>query len=417
MSQYNVHTNYPLIPNANEYLVYQKVVSIHSEDRDITKWANSSDFEIELPDDYINVSTVKLGSYTFPSNYNVFDLLRGNTAMTFQFLSVYNPSDYGYFDPIQNAIFSALQPFVSRDIVVGISEGFYTPYQMAKELTNRFNYSVNQIVIDYLNKNEPSLIDTYVSSGGYDQFVVIYNLVTQTLWFGNKSSSFVITNDSAFYILKNDSPVVQCGNANYKEFCNWGLPSYLGFARCPAVSKTNSIEGYYPQFFYGDALSYGDNGYWLTPDLGYKNKKVYFLEAPFKINLMGDAYFYLQIEGMNNIDETMPYSQNAFTATSNMTNGVHNSAFAKIAVTTTPISQWFDANTEAVKFYNPPAERIRRIRVRIRYHNGQFVNFGKFNFSFNLIFNMFIPQNLRQALIFSPTSGVVGGSNSVTKKA
>ena len=35
MSKYNVNMNHPLIPNANEYMLEEKVVSIHSEDRDI----------------------------------------------------------------------------------------------------------------------------------------------------------------------------------------------------------------------------------------------------------------------------------------------------------------------------------------------------------------------------------------------
>ena len=58
MSRFTTNTTYPLIPNANEYMIEQRVVSIHSEDRDITKYPSSSNFEIELPDDYVNVSTV-----------------------------------------------------------------------------------------------------------------------------------------------------------------------------------------------------------------------------------------------------------------------------------------------------------------------------------------------------------------------
>ena len=32
---YNTSTNHPLIPNANDYIIYKKYVSIHSEDRDV----------------------------------------------------------------------------------------------------------------------------------------------------------------------------------------------------------------------------------------------------------------------------------------------------------------------------------------------------------------------------------------------
>jgi hypothetical protein len=306
---------------------------------------------------------------------------------------------------------------LNSDIIVNITDGFYTPDQMATELTNRMNYTIDNIIIDYLNKNQPDLVQTYIAGGGYGQFVVVYNLVTQTLWFGNKSSNFYLSNESIYYVVKNESPVIQCSNYSNKEYENWGLPSFLGFSRCPARAKTNEIPGYYPRFFYGDVNSPYDRGYWLIPDTNYKNKHIFYLEAPFKINLMGDAYFYMEIDGLNNIDETSPYFLNTFTASTNMTNGVHNSAFAKIAVTTTPVSQWFDTNTEAVKYFNPPAERIRKIRVRLRYHNGQPVNFGKFNFSFNLIFTMFVPQNLRSSMVFDPASGGLGGSNSIAKRS
>ena len=43
---YNLHTGHPIQPNAQEYMSYTKHVSIHSEDRDIIKFPNSSVFEI-----------------------------------------------------------------------------------------------------------------------------------------------------------------------------------------------------------------------------------------------------------------------------------------------------------------------------------------------------------------------------------
>ena len=59
MSSFNVNTNHPIIPNSQEYTIYKQYVSIHSEDRDIKKYPSSSMFEIELPQDYLNISSVK----------------------------------------------------------------------------------------------------------------------------------------------------------------------------------------------------------------------------------------------------------------------------------------------------------------------------------------------------------------------
>ena len=44
---------------------------------------------------------------------------------------------------------------------------------------------------------------------------------------------------------------------------------------------------------------------------------------------------------------------------------------------------------------SPPAERIRKIKVKLRYHDGQPVDFGVFDYSFMLEFNFLRPQNLR----------------------
>ena len=421
MSKFNTSTSKPLIPSANEFMIEQRVVSIHSEDRDFTKFPNSSEFEIELPDDYVNVSTVKLGTYTFPANYNTFSLLQSNITITFKFNNVYNPADHGYYDPVLSSIYMALQSNIDNEYYILISEGFYTPTQIDVELTNQFNDQMNNILLHLFSTLDPSISEKFILSGGYNQFAIVYNLVTQTLWFGNKSSSFTMTNSSTFYdiIRPEIKNTLNCRNPQYNCSFTWGLPAYLGFTRCNTPTVTNITPGVYPRFTYGDAIeNSGDRGYWLKPDSSYIGlKTVNYLEAPAKLNLMGNSYFYMEIAGLNNIDETMPFYTSSFTSHTNETNGVHNSAFAKIAVITTPLSQWYDNNTEAIKIFNPPAERIRKIKLRIRYHNGALVNFGQYNFSFNLIFNILRPQNLRSYLSFDPASSSMSGiSNAAAKR-
>jgi hypothetical protein len=152
---------------------------------------------------------------------------------------------------------------------------------------------------------------------------------------------------------------------------------------------------YVPRFFYGDVFP-GDNGFWLLPNNKLIHSNVYWVECVYKINLMGPAYMYMELNGHNCIDETSPYNVSEFTLKTNGTNGVVNSAFAKMSVPTTPISQWFDRDSLPYKFYYPPADRIRRFKVKIRYHNGQIVDFGIFNFSFMLEFTTLLPQILRK---------------------
>jgi hypothetical protein len=127
------------------------------------------------------------------------------------------------------------------------------------------------------------------------------------------------------------------------------------------------------------------------------NANVFVMEPPLKINFMGPAYCYMEINGMNCIDETSPYSVSEFTLKTNQTNGVVNSAFAKIAVPTTPISQWFDRDSIPYKFYYPPAERMRKLKFKFRYHNGAAAEFGVFPFSFVIEFTLQLPQILRNS--------------------
>ena len=103
----------------------------------------------------------------------------------------------------------------------------------------------------------------------------------------------------------------------------------------------------------------------------------------------------MEIEGMNYIDETAPFNLSKFTATTNQTNGIVNSCFAKIPVPTTPISQWFDNSMGPYKYWNPPAERISKLKIKFRYHNGMPVEFGLFEYSFMLEFNILKPQQER----------------------
>jgi hypothetical protein len=119
---------------------------------------------------------------------------------------------------------------------------------------------------------------------------------------------------------------------------------------------------------------------------------------------MGPGYMYMEIAGQNCIDETSPFNVSPATLTSNITNGVVNSSFAKISIPTTPIAQWFDRDSLPYKFYYPPAERMRKFYFRIRYHNGQLVNFGEFNYSFVLEFTIQLPQLLRasNSVVFPP---------------
>ena len=397
---FNTSTSHPLIPNANDYIIYKKYVSIHSEDRDILKYPNSSQFEIEMPEDITNVYSLRLSNWTFPSNYSAFSIGNSNTSMYFKITNPYNPGENMVFNPLEQAIFECL--FKSSDIIfeIIIEDGFYNPTQMVTELQNKFNYVVTQRIQAYLNANSlTDLLTQFNAQGGYTKFVIVYNVVGQKIWFGNTSDEFIIDNEALLLKESIVSNVFCASRAQLPEFDFWGLPSNLGLIRqnVPAISITDSVTGEpsTPRFFYGD-VNPGDNGYWLLPNPALTNSVVYFIEPAYKINLMGPAYFYMELAGNNCIDETSPYSVSKFTLSTNVTNGITNSSFAKIGIPTTPISQWFDRDSLPYKMYWPPAERIRKLSVKFRYHNGQLADFGAFPFSFAIEFTQLIPNQPRK---------------------
>ena len=125
---YNLNTSHPLITNSQEYMYYKKYISIHSEDRDILKYPSSAEFEIELPEDYNNVSLLKLIQWTFPANYNTFSSNNGNVLLAFKISDPYNPTEYAPGDLLNIRIFEAL--FISnKEYGIIIEEGFYNPGQ------------------------------------------------------------------------------------------------------------------------------------------------------------------------------------------------------------------------------------------------------------------------------------------------
>jgi hypothetical protein len=409
---YNVNTTHPLIQNSQEYLYYKKYISIHSQDRNMLKYPNASEFEIELPEDYLNVSSLRLVQWTFPSNYNTFSNMFSNVSLSFKIIEPYNPIIFDVDDDYTIRIFKALYES-DRTYSFSIEDGFYNPSQITIELTNKFNSVVSTRIEEYFVmkiKDEPDAgwniaLEQFRLTGGYQRFIIVYNNVSQKIWFGNQADSFELVNslgsiNTTLTGITCDKSVKQTA----PEFANYGLPSNLGLKRSNETStskfksktdvnysKIGNVE--VPRFFYGDVIP-GDNGYWLLP-LNFDGCLVNWIEASEKLNIMGDAFLYMEIAKNNCIDETQPYNVSNFTNETNNTNGVVNSAFSKLPIPATPLSQWFDRDSLPYMFYYPPAERIRKLSIKIRYHNGQLARFGNFNYSFMLEFTLMIPQMLR----------------------
>jgi hypothetical protein len=400
MSRFNTSTNHPIIPNVQQYMFERQYISIHSEDRNTLKYPNSSEFELELPQDYLNVQGIKLVSSRFPRNIRVFSACQKNITLTFKITKPYNPAEFIWaYDPILEAIFTALYNNITENYIVVIEEGSYTPVQMATELTNKFNYEVTKMLLNstYLTDAQKSQL---LSSGGYSEFIVVYNEVSKKLWFGNRSDEFTLTTSD---VVELEQESINCCNKNtLPEYAPWGLPWYLGLSRCDTISIIDPSINSQTRFYYTDV----SEGIWLTPNPYLMYSNAYYAVATYPINLLGSTYMYMEIKGLNVLDETEPYNFSTFTMQTNQNNGIVNAAFAKIPIVISGNEcEYVDQLDGGVyKIYNPPAERIRKIAIKIRYHNGTLINFENKNYSFTLEFTLFRPQNAKSYTMYTPES-------------
>lgn len=391
----NLNRVHPIIPSAQQYLLEHKFVSIHSEDRDIIKYPSSGEFSIELPQTIKNVQSVRLGSFSFPCNYSTFSRENANITMVFKLTSPFDPTNG--INVLQTAIYYAILSDPTKSFVFDIESGFYTPEQMCTELTNKMNETVSLYIYAWLQLNAPVETQTaFIDSGGYNRFTVVYNQVSSKLWFGNTADGFTLANSSDVYLTNRLNMDICAKTQHVKEYVNWSLMPYLGFTHKDSVAIQDGTQ---PRFYYGD-VSYGDKGYWLQPE--NDEAQCAYLEAPLKINLMGHAFFYLELDGYNCIDETSVFQEDRFAKHTNETNGVVESAFARIPMCGAPLSQTFDYNTESFKLFSPPQASVRTISLRCRYHDNSPVFFGNFDYAIMLEFISFLPQQEREFSLTVP---------------
>ena len=172
--QYNLNNQHELIKRQNTYVLDRKLVTIHSEDRDISKWPNTNMFEVELPEVLSNVQSMRLVEIVLPANQYIFSNNQQNIKMQF------------YVTPrIRNATYmnyyTILESNKNIPYNITIQEGYYTPDQMANEIENRMNNAVKEV-----------LINGGISSPDYDLFKVKYDKVGQRLVFGNTYDNFYL---------------------------------------------------------------------------------------------------------------------------------------------------------------------------------------------------------------------------------
>lgn len=346
-----------LIQREQTYLLDRKVITVHSEDRDISRFPMSNMFDIRLPEDLINVQSIRLVNSVFPSFQYVFSREYQNTKLKFEVVG--NISDTGDADEK-----TALSEGVS--LIIEIEEGFYTPQLLAIELENK----MNEKVTEYLLANGLSEL-THEAVLPYSKFSVRYNEVQHKLMFGNYRDPFIIfANEKMEY-------EISCGQKEVWALPEkWGLPYYLGLEKKEYNSTPKDTVH----------ISYEQPSLWLSPSADAELNKVWIINAPHLLHIMGENAIYMELEGHNTIQELSPYPSRMNSATNSVYSG-GGYAFAKIPVTQLAFSVVFDSRNAFltnIAFYERPIERMRTLKVKFRFHDGRLVDFKNINHSFTL---------------------------------
>lgn len=260
-----------------------------------------------------------------------------------------------------------------------------------------------------MDAKEQFLIET----GGYDHFQLIIDSVSGKINFANLAEDFeIITDKTNYYSLQvvniindiqtdqatlfkslNNNPISQiinCNNTYYIDDLKWGLPVYLGLTGTETIQeypwdngKYLSVKGIYvPTYSYMPRDSDGYQPFKRKND-GFSQATIYLLVPTYQLDTRGEPYFFMDIKSLNCIDEISPFKDSNYSNISNISSGSLNSSFAKLPLSILD-DVAFGGPQLPSKVYTPPLNRLSKITLRLRFHNGRPVVFGVQPFSFVL---------------------------------
>jgi len=281
--------NHPLVDRSPNIAELRKTVTIHSTDRDTSKWPNSSEFEITLPEPMDNVMYMGVMDCVLPLEIPTITEYYQNNKL------LISPN----YVPATNTV-------TSFD-VLEIPQGNYTPQALAYEL----QYQLNKLSSVY----------------GTNQFRTGYNKSTKKILIGNMSVGFTLLfgdfilgtatlspADISYNLCPNQDLIAS--RPRYFNPLKWGLGYNLGFEKKNIVAASVGTNNQYigsenP----GINTSNGallENNLWMLPSNGY-------VATPeVCLNLRNPSVIYMEIDNFNNLNELVPYQQ--YTSNFNNTN-------------------------------------------------------------------------------------------------
>lgn len=301
-----------------------RMVTIHTDDRDVLKYPFENAFEVILPAVIKHAISVELFDISLPTVY-------------------YNISTH-----LQNTKLRLSVPlYFTAPIEVEVSSGRYSPEELCAELTLQLNQAMTAKLYAVGAFSSPST--------QYAKFSVIYNAITQRVSFLNTEDEFVLRFDiPSEYAQDPGMPRFE----SWKLLKHWGLGYNLGFNKIPyEVTRANS-----------NSIS----------SLGITSSKMADIKVPTTI--------YMDLDPFNWIDEVSPFSIATTDSYNGDLGGRVNNSFAKLVLSTGSNANWYVPVKKFKRVLPQTVEKVGRLKIKFRYHTGMLVDFQQQGFDFSLKF-------------------------------
>jgi hypothetical protein len=417
----------------------------------IFNFANLADFNGITVRQYID-KTLNV-TFGFPagttSSFNQWFLSQNNRDMKVSYLNTNNI----YIDALTNADgnwsnadtingYMVKVTWTPNPFQITIPEGLYTANDLAKTVETLMNKEVFNLSADLNHNCFPILqsnVDNHnadtsflpvsnngalfyrnpqnVAGWGLKPFVVYYDKVSNKIKIGCNEGNFsLMSNNQEIY-----DPECDVNKAIFHQYTKWGLPAYLGFNKKLYNGNITDISNsdFYTKSKGGLFVNDSNSTIWITPN-GIKtikisdtndtqpnwnkisvtkyNTNVCSMSAENNLDIGGEDAMYIEIDRYNNIDEIYPYSERTGHLYNNDLGHRVNGSFAKIALPTNNFTQSSGTRNNMVLniFHSdPPIQRIDRLKIKFRYHDGRLVDFKNLPTSLTLELNMLKDEQTR----------------------
>ena len=316
--------------------VWTKTISIHSEDRDVSKYKDASRFTVHIPDPIKNVTSIRVKDVILPKHFS-------------------------YSDKYHNTNIGISTNLTTEWIT--IENGYYNTTSMIDQLELKINHYFEDKKIDVSFTLHENTFDNRL------HFVVS----------GNNP------NDLSFHLQFQDSS----STSNHLDLnAFWGLGYHLGFEKkydnSGNIEKKSSkiIDSDSKIILYNDKLKDNKLTFLNANNINiHGHDKLHVITSDFMHKIYGKRAIYMELDGFNSIDEIDPISARAQFYKPNSSIAKLQLSILNTEEDDTRIEQDFLSNKTVFK---TPIERLDRCSFQFRFHDGTLVDFAGNELSFSL---------------------------------